>query len=61
MRLEPNGEILFTIKNDPVKELFNVFEVCKIENNWLYVKTVNYPQEVEGWVYYKLLSVHIRA
>lgn len=61
IRMEPNGKIIATIKNDAMKELFNVFEVCKTENNWLYVKTVNYPQQIEGWIYYKLLSVHIRA
>jgi len=63
IRQSPGGAILSVVKNDPspMVELYVMFEVCKMEGNWLLVKTTNNPEEVEGWIHNSVVSTTLAA
>jgi hypothetical protein len=61
MRKSPGGEIITSIKNDPspMVELFIMFQVCEMEGDWLKVKTVNYSQELSGWIHNTVIGANL--
>jgi len=63
IRKTPNGQIIDVVKNDPPPEveLYVMFEVCKMEGNWLLVRSTNNPKEVGGWIHNSVVSSTLAA
>ena len=63
IREKPNGKVKYVLKNDPSPsvELYQMFEVCRMQGNWLFVKTTNNPVEIEGWIHNSVVSATLAA
>ncbi len=55
----PNGKILYTIKNNPNDELFIMFNVLEVNQEWFRIETLNYPETISGWIYGSVTAARI--